>query len=250
MATPSTSNIGGGGGNACNQIALNLIGWRAPVKSVLSSGNDWPVAEIIQTKPAVATSSTLKTSGGELRDSLLYYVHWIEFNKRLDEWVEPSRIDFANLKPPVAKSNKKSSGGSASSTLGVGSVNSDTLLAVTSCPASPELSTPSTPTTVTTQQQDAAHVNKGGRSQQTVKHKSLQGSPIGVSVVSTSRKRKNSNTFYDDSHGGEDEKQSQLKEAMIVEEAPSTEGRPATPEQQMKIPRTSGWCSTSLERYE
>ena len=97
-------------------------------------------------------------------------------------------------------------------------------------------------------------VSTGGRNQQTVKHKSLQGSPIGGSSnCSSSRKRKNSNTSYDDSHGAstadESQKQQQQQghEAMVVEETPSqdavptgTEVRAATPEQQMKIPRTSG----------
>ena len=88
---------------------------------------------------------------GEQRDSLLYYVHWIEFNRRLDEWVEPNRINFAQLKPPPAtKSNKKSGHGSASSghhrsSGNTTSVNSDTLLVVTSRPGSPEASAPPTP---------------------------------------------------------------------------------------------------------
>lgn len=38
---------------------------------------------------------------------MLYYVHYVGFNKRLDEWVPPERIDFTRIMLPKIKSNNK-----------------------------------------------------------------------------------------------------------------------------------------------
>ncbi|RWS28060.1 histone acetyltransferase KAT5-like protein [Leptotrombidium deliense] len=60
-------------------------GCRMPVK--MSFSDDWPLAEILSIK---------NTEDGEQ----LYYVHYIDFNKRLDEWVTKDRLDLNEMQLP------------------------------------------------------------------------------------------------------------------------------------------------------
>ncbi|XP_037500605.1 histone acetyltransferase KAT5 isoform X2 [Rhipicephalus sanguineus] len=65
-------------------------GCRMPVR--MRNSNDWPLAEILSIK--------------ELPDNqCLYYVHFIDYNKRLDEWVTVERLDLKKLQLP-RKENK------------------------------------------------------------------------------------------------------------------------------------------------
>ncbi|XP_077521957.1 histone acetyltransferase Tip60 isoform X3 [Amblyomma americanum] len=65
-------------------------GCRMPVR--MRNSNDWPLAEILSIK--------------ELPDNqCLYYVHFIDYNKRLDEWVTVERLDVKKLQLP-RKENK------------------------------------------------------------------------------------------------------------------------------------------------
>ncbi|KAM7288821.1 histone acetyltransferase KAT5 isoform X2 [Ixodes scapularis] len=65
-------------------------GCRMPVR--MRNSNDWPLAEILSLK--------------ELGDNqFLYYVHFIDYNKRLDEWVTAERLDMKKLQLP-RKENK------------------------------------------------------------------------------------------------------------------------------------------------
>ncbi|KAH7941580.1 hypothetical protein HPB49_015029 [Dermacentor silvarum] len=58
----------------------------------MRNSNDWPLAEILSIK--------------ELPDNqCLYYVHFIDYNKRLDEWVTVERLDLKKLQLP-RKENK------------------------------------------------------------------------------------------------------------------------------------------------
>lgn len=58
----------------------------------MRNSNDWPLAEILSIK--------------ELGDNqCLYYVHFIDYNKRLDEWVTSERLDIKKLQLP-RKENK------------------------------------------------------------------------------------------------------------------------------------------------
>lgn len=43
---------------------------------------------------------------------MLYYVHFVGYNKRLDEWVTPERIDFSRISLPKAKSTSGGGGNS------------------------------------------------------------------------------------------------------------------------------------------
>ncbi|KAL5965094.1 Histone acetyltransferase KAT5 [Taenia solium] len=65
----------------------NLEGCRVPVR--LKQSKLYHYAEILSIK---------KTESG-----FIYYVHFDDFNKRLDEWVEQTRIDFDKLEYPSKK---------------------------------------------------------------------------------------------------------------------------------------------------
>eukprot|EP00039_Didymoeca_costata_P001356 m.51791 g.51791 ORF g.51791 m.51791 type:complete len:436 (-) comp10753_c0_seq2:1511-2818(-) len=81
--------------------------------------------KIVREKGTVVHSRLpVKTSTGEVRQAEIlavrpgpkpqdpprYYIHYLEFNKRLDEWVSADRCDFDNIKAPDAKDEKKQSG--------------------------------------------------------------------------------------------------------------------------------------------
>ncbi|XP_056601628.1 histone acetyltransferase KAT5a isoform X2 [Triplophysa rosa] len=62
-------------------------GCRLPVlRRNQDNENEWPLAEILSVK--------------EIPGRKLYYVHYIDFNKRLDEWVTPDRLDLKKLQFP------------------------------------------------------------------------------------------------------------------------------------------------------
>lgn len=84
------------------------------------AGADWPLAEVLSIRE-------------ELDKSMHYYVHYIGYNKRLDEWVTPVRIDFTKISLPKSKNALKE-------------MTVTTPLAVTaSRPSSPDISAPATP---------------------------------------------------------------------------------------------------------
>lgn len=69
-----------------------LEGCRMPVK--MSGSDEWPLAEILSKKELPSGSTH-------------YYVHYIDFNKRLDEWVEEERLDLNRLQMPKKEDTKK-----------------------------------------------------------------------------------------------------------------------------------------------
>lgn len=36
----------------------------------------------------------------------MYYVHYVDYNKRLDEWVTEDRLDTRKIEPPQGKDDK------------------------------------------------------------------------------------------------------------------------------------------------
>lgn len=72
-------------------------GSRLPVKlgyTTQEDGEEWPLAEILSIR--------------HLQDgSKQYYVHFIEYNKRLDEWVTEDRLNFSHIEPPKPKDQDK-----------------------------------------------------------------------------------------------------------------------------------------------
>ncbi|XP_047998215.1 histone acetyltransferase Tip60 isoform X8 [Leguminivora glycinivorella] len=68
----------------CDSAAALVEGCRLPVR--MQGGNDWPLAEIISIK--------------EIRGQRGYYVHYVDFNKRLDEWVSELWLDTRKVQFP------------------------------------------------------------------------------------------------------------------------------------------------------
>ncbi|XP_047998216.1 histone acetyltransferase Tip60 isoform X9 [Leguminivora glycinivorella] len=112
----------------CDSAAALVEGCRLPVR--MQGGNDWPLAEIISIK--------------EIRGQRGYYVHYVDFNKRLDEWVSELWLDTRKVQfprrdgapaPAGTVTPKKTHIGS-----GVGGTPTAEPRALVSRPASPTLS--------------------------------------------------------------------------------------------------------------
>ncbi|XP_033633658.1 histone acetyltransferase KAT5-like [Asterias rubens] len=63
---------------------LVVEGCRMPVK--MANADEWPLAEILSRK--------------EVENRTIFYVHFIDYNKRLDEWVERDRLDIDKMQLP------------------------------------------------------------------------------------------------------------------------------------------------------
>uniref|UniRef100_H2YRS4 Histone acetyltransferase KAT5 n=1 Tax=Ciona savignyi TaxID=51511 RepID=H2YRS4_CIOSA len=63
-----------------------IEGCRLPVKRDLEGQNDWHLAEVLSMR--------------EIGDDCMYYVHYVDFNKRLDEWVNKDRVDLSKIQLP------------------------------------------------------------------------------------------------------------------------------------------------------
>ncbi|KAM3961534.1 histone acetyltransferase Tip60 isoform 3-T3 [Aphomia sociella] len=68
----------------CDSAAALVEGCRLPVR--MQGGDDWPLAEIISIK--------------DIHGQRGYYVHYVDFNKRLDEWVGESWLDTRKVQFP------------------------------------------------------------------------------------------------------------------------------------------------------
>ncbi|XP_057315307.1 histone acetyltransferase KAT5-like isoform X1 [Hydractinia symbiolongicarpus] len=81
----------------------NVIeGCRMPVR--MSNSDEWPLAEVVSKK--------------EISDGVWeFYVHYIDYNKRLDEWVSVDRLNLDKLQPPKIEEKKKSATSSQSQSL-------------------------------------------------------------------------------------------------------------------------------------
>ena len=91
---------------------------------------EWPMAEIL----------SIRTIDGINQ----YYVHFVDYNKRLDEWVTEDRLDTRRIEPPTAKDEKAT---------GINTPLRRTVSIATSCmssrPSSPGPSTPAADSIVT-----------------------------------------------------------------------------------------------------
>ena len=65
-------------------------GCRLPVRR--KGSEDWSKAEVICMR--------------QNKGSLMYYVHYVDDNKRLDEWVSGARLDTRKIEPPQGKDDK------------------------------------------------------------------------------------------------------------------------------------------------
>ncbi|XP_049943881.1 histone acetyltransferase Tip60-like [Schistocerca serialis cubense] len=68
----------------CDSVASLTEGCRLPVR--MHGGDDWPLAEIVSLR--------------EVNGSKSFYVHYVDFNKRLDEWVTEDRLDTRKVQYP------------------------------------------------------------------------------------------------------------------------------------------------------
>uniref|UniRef100_A0A336KQE5 histone acetyltransferase n=1 Tax=Culicoides sonorensis TaxID=179676 RepID=A0A336KQE5_CULSO len=68
----------------CESLSSLVEGCRLPCR--MSGTHDWPLAEIISIK--------------EQGDTRYYYVHYVDFNKRLDEWVTDEYLDTRKVQFP------------------------------------------------------------------------------------------------------------------------------------------------------
>ncbi|XP_008192200.1 histone acetyltransferase Tip60 [Tribolium castaneum] len=68
----------------CDSVNSLVEGCRLPVH--MTGTSDWPLAEIISIK--------------DVQGSKLYYVHYVDFNKRLDEWVTEESLDTRKVHFP------------------------------------------------------------------------------------------------------------------------------------------------------
>ncbi|CAH0559996.1 unnamed protein product [Brassicogethes aeneus] len=75
----------------CDSVSSLIEGCRLSVR--MKGTNDWPLAEIISIKEAIGVKE--------------YYVHYVDFNKRLDEWVTEHDLDTRKVHFP-----RKDGGGS------------------------------------------------------------------------------------------------------------------------------------------
>jgi len=69
-------------------------GCRLPVR--MKNSEDWPKAEVISIR--------------QIRGVVQYYVHYVDYNKRLDEWVTEDRLDTRKIEPPTGKDDKSHAG--------------------------------------------------------------------------------------------------------------------------------------------
>uniref|UniRef100_A0A146MAG5 histone acetyltransferase n=1 Tax=Lygus hesperus TaxID=30085 RepID=A0A146MAG5_LYGHE len=70
--------------NIFDGLSSVVEGCRLPVK--MRKGDEWPLAEIISIK--------------DVNGVTYYYVHYVDYNKRLDEWVTEARLDTRKIQYP------------------------------------------------------------------------------------------------------------------------------------------------------
>ena len=135
------------GDNALSLISDGLScvreGCRLPVR--MKSTEDWPKAEVIAIKQMMGT--------------VMYYVHYVDYNKRLDEWVTEDKLDTRKIEPPQGKDDK--SHAATSATTGINTpkkvVVAQAVSRTSSRPVSPvpgNSNTASTPSTSSTPASD------------------------------------------------------------------------------------------------
>lgn len=78
-----------------NPANLVVEGCRLPVKRALEGAQEWHLAEVLSMKDMV---------DGVFQK---YYVHFVDFNKRLDEWVGLDRLDHSKIQYPKKEGKQK-----------------------------------------------------------------------------------------------------------------------------------------------
>lgn len=96
----------------------SIEGCKLPVR--LPGSNCYHTAEILGTR--------------DVGDTTYYYVHYDDYNKRLDEWVGPDRLDFSKLERPLKKTTKDVSNALFSLTSGI----DDLIMPLDTCGSVPD----------------------------------------------------------------------------------------------------------------
>merc|ERR1719445_2707188 len=73
-----------------------------------------------------------------------YYVHYVDYNKRLDEWVTEDRLDTRKIEPPQGKEERSSHSTAVTGATTTGLSTPKKFISAT--PASTTTSRPSSPT--------------------------------------------------------------------------------------------------------
>ncbi len=99
-------------------------GCRLPVL-MRGTKDEWPKAEVISIRSVQqvvqqANADSNEGGGASLtttEEQLQYYVHYVDYNKRLDEWVTADRLDTRRIEPPSSKADEKAAGGAGTTGL-------------------------------------------------------------------------------------------------------------------------------------
>lgn len=88
---------------------INVVeGCRLPVHMIKT--NEWPLAEILKIRLVDPQQQYLPVSSpGSAKPYKMYYVHYIDYNKRLDEWVTVERMRLDKIQPPVQHQSSQQS---------------------------------------------------------------------------------------------------------------------------------------------
>ena len=89
-------------------------GCRLPVR-MHGQKDEWPKAEVISIRRApgsgAAQASADAGGSGGSEGEMQYYVHYVDYNKRLDEWVTEDRLDTRRIEPPTSKLDERGTTG-------------------------------------------------------------------------------------------------------------------------------------------
>jgi len=113
-------------------------GCRLPVR--MKNSEDWPKAEVISMRQS-------KTG------TVQYYVHYVDYNKRLDEWVPEDRLDTRKIEPPQGKEERNTISTAVTGVTTTGLSTPKKVVAAT--PASTTNSRPTSPTPSLSESTDA-----------------------------------------------------------------------------------------------
>merc|ERR1719431_2384783 len=87
------------------------------------------------------------------KGSLMYYVHYVDYNKRLDEWVPEDRLDTRKIEPPQGKEERNTISTAVTGVTTTGLSTPKKVVAAT--PASTTNSRPTSPTPSLSESTDA-----------------------------------------------------------------------------------------------
>jgi histone acetyltransferase HTATIP len=80
-------------------LAAVTEGSRLPVR--MKNTEEWPKAEVISIRQVGSlVIQSIAAHWMQVKAVMQYYVHYVDYNKRLDEWVTDDRLDTRKIEPP------------------------------------------------------------------------------------------------------------------------------------------------------